>query len=85
MAKHRYAIYVKSLDNMPQQHETLLALIGQDMISWGGWFDRNGGVIRYLGDSVAGESGAGTYVAGALFVVLFLALMFSLLGKARLV
>jgi hypothetical protein len=83
IAKHRYAVFLESLDDMPQQHDTLVTLLGQDVVSWGGWFGRNGGVIRYLGDSVAGEYGIGTYVAGALFVVLFLALMFGLLDEVR--
>jgi hypothetical protein len=96
-AKHRYAVFETSLREMPQRYENNSAfrqtwpqyqqrfrrLLDQDVTRWGGWFGRNGGVIRYLGDWVAGESANGTYVVGAMLLILFFAPMFALYYQVR--
>jgi len=47
----------------------------EDQEYWHGWYARNDGSIRFLGDDVAGESGRGTTLSACLLIVLMLALM----------
>ena len=47
----------------------------EDQEYWHGWYARNDGSIRFLGDDVAGESGWGTTLSACLLIALMLALM----------
>jgi len=45
-----------------------------DATAWQGWFDRHDGEVQFLGDHVAGTTGAGTNIALAMLAILFVAL-----------
>jgi len=84
-AKHQWEMYNRWLRDLPGGHEAdprfqeqwaqlrpILTTALNDMtVNWGGWQARHGGVVDYLGDSVAGRSGAGTDIASAIVVLLF--------------
>ncbi|PYT02411.1 MAG: hypothetical protein DMF60_21445 [Acidobacteria bacterium] len=96
-AKHRYADVQRYLRDMPRQYahdvafqqrwpeieKTLRDIVGEDAHDWGGWFGRHGGVLSYLGDQVAGESGKGSDMAAAAFVVLFFGLVSVVVLKSQ--
>jgi hypothetical protein len=84
-AKHQVGMYQRWLRDLPVGHEADPAFQAQwsqlrpmleegihDFdVSWGAWPRRHGGVIAYLGDSVAGRSGAGTDIASAVVLLMF--------------
>jgi hypothetical protein len=83
--KHSWELYHRWLRDLPVGHDAdrqfqeqwvqlrqiLLDEIQSVTVNWGAWPARHGGVIAYLGDSVAGGAGAGTDIASALVVLLF--------------
>jgi hypothetical protein len=56
----------------PQLEAGIAKARSDDATSWQGWFDRNGGEVEFLGDHVAGASGAGTNIATALLLALLI-------------
>jgi hypothetical protein len=45
--------------------------LAQDASGWGGWRSRHGGLLEYLGDRIAGQSGTGTDIATGVFLLFF--------------
>ncbi len=85
LLKHRSELYGKWLVELPRGNENdplfqanwpnaaqeLKKGIQTDVTAWGGWRERNGGLLEHLGDRVAGQSGRGTDIATGLFLALF--------------
>jgi hypothetical protein len=55
----------------------------EDAVYWQGWWGRHDYTLAFLGDDVAGPSGAGAVVPQAVLVLLFLALMGALVRAMR--
>ena len=53
----------------------------EDEEYWHGWYARNDGSIKFLGDDVAGESGWGTTLSACLLIALMFALMRTMLKQ----
>jgi hypothetical protein len=82
--KHKIEIFEKWLRELPRGHENdptfaanwpgvaeqLRSGIASDA-AWGGWYARHDGRLEYLGDRVAGQSGAGTEIATGVFLLFF--------------
>ena len=79
----QYAHDVAFQQRWPEIEKTLRDIVGEDTHDWGGWFGRHGGVLSYLGDQVAGESGKGSDLAAAAFVVLFFGLVSVVVLKSQ--
>jgi hypothetical protein len=84
-AKHQLEIYRRWLRDLPVGHDAdptfqaqwakgkplLLDGVRDLEVNWGGWPDRHGGVIAYLGDSVARLGGFGTDLASGVVLLMF--------------
>jgi hypothetical protein len=57
--------------------------LNEDAVYWRGWWERHDYTLEFLGDDVAGPSGEGAGVPQAVLVVLFLALMGTLVREMR--
>ena len=84
--KHQYAQLVE-LSQSPHPDAVLGRArreewLREDEVYWHGWYARNNGSVRFLGDDAAGESGMGTKILACLLVVLALGLAGSLRGMS---
>lgn len=91
--KHLYALTGRWLQEMPQQHGADPVFQSQWPIAkanldrqrlewarnWYGWWNRNGGEVRFLGDRAAGPDGRGTGIATVVLLVLTAGLTAALL------
>ena len=96
-SKHEYALCRQFLDMMAATHpqdsagqrivslaqERLPRDLSEDAVFWQGWWGRHDNTLDYLGDDVAGPSGEGGGVPQAILIVLFLALMGTLVREMR--
>jgi hypothetical protein len=87
--KHRYEIVDRTLLTAPQRYHddpafqqawpamkaNLESQQNDDAKNWGGWKSRHRGVLSYLGDWVAGDSGHGTLAASVIFCLFFAGLI----------
>jgi hypothetical protein len=85
MLKHKGELFLYWLDQMPRRYppdpmfqaswaqlsDEIRTRLASDSVNWGGWFERNGGRLAYLGDHVAGVSGVGTDVASGILLLWF--------------
>ena len=84
-SKHQVELYKRWLRDLPAGHDAdpqfqeqwaqlkpvFLEGIHDFGVNWGYWAERHGGVLTYLGDDVAGRTGAGTDLVSALVLLLF--------------
>ena len=96
LRKHRAEIFARWLVSLPRGNEGDLLFranwppleqqiktgLHNEATGWGGWKERNGGVLTHLGDRVAGASGRGTEVASWLFLAQFAGMMWLLARQA---
>lgn len=85
LAKHHVELLREWIERVSELRQTqpvrwfLSHLRGQlkdDALGYGGWYDRHGGKLTFIGDHLSGASAGGIDAPTVLFVLLFFALMY---------